>query len=230
MKKIKFYKEAAYIVSLAVLALAVSLIASTGFGLSMVVAPAYLVSVKFPVLTFGQSEYVVQALLFIVMCLILKKIKIAFFMSFLSGVIYGFILDAWRILPHLNPDITAPGSLPLHIRIIFFACGLLLTAFSIALAFRSYLYPQVYDFFVMAVAGKLKMNEGKFKLIFDLSFLVLSVALTFIFFGKLTGIGIGTFIAAFLNGFLISAFGKLFDKVFVFTAAFKKLSERFELE
>ncbi len=229
MKKIVFYKEAAYIISLALLAFAVALIASTSFGLSMIVAPAYLLSVKLPFLTFGQSEYVIQALLFIIMCLLLKRVKLIFFTSFLSGVIYGFILDLWRHIPLLDPEITPPGSLPLHLRIICFACGILLTAFSIALAFKSYLYPQVYDFFIMAVSKKLKLGEGKFKLLFDLSFLIISVVLTFVFFGKMIGIGVGTFIAAFLNGFLISSFGKLLDRIFVFTAASEKLERIFEI-
>ena len=34
------------------------------------------------------------------------------------------------------------------------ACGMLLTAFSVALFYRTYLYPQVSDFFVKAVSTK----------------------------------------------------------------------------
>ncbi|MBE6562294.1 MAG: hypothetical protein E7660_00995 [Ruminococcaceae bacterium] len=230
MKKIRFCGEAAYFVSLTVLALAVSLIASTNFGLSMVVAPAYLLSMKLEFLTFGQSEYIVQGLLFILLCILMKKVKLAFFFSFISGLIYGVILDAWRLLPHLNPDVTVPGTLPLPLKITYFVLGMLLTGFSIALCFKSYLYPQVYDFFVMGISEKYKIPEGKLKLIFDLSCLTVSVAMSFILFGKITGIGFGTFIMAFLNGVIIGAFGKFFDKHFDFSPALKKFSKHFEID
>ena len=230
MKKIRFCGEAAYFVSLAVLALAVSLTASTNFGISMIVSPAYLLSLKLDFLTFGQSEYIVQGILFILFCFIMKKVKLSFFFSFASGLIYGVILDAWRLLPHLNPDVTAPGALPLPLKITYFALGILLTGFSIALCFKSYLYPQVYDFCVMGISKKFKIPEGKFKLFFDLSFLVLSVAMSFILFGKLHGIGIGTFIMAFMNGIVIGWFSKFFDKFFDFTPALKALSKHFEFD
>ncbi len=229
MKKIRFCGEAAYLVSLTVLALAVSLIASTNFGLSMVVAPAYLLSMKLGFLTFGQSEYIVQGLLFILLCILMKKVKLAFFFSFISGLIYGVILDAWRLLPHLNPDVTVPGALPLPLKITYFVLGMLLTGFSIALCFKSYLYPQVYDFFVKGISEKYNIPEGKFKLIFDISCLAVSVAMSFILFGKITGIGFGTFIMAFLNGFIIGAFGNFFDKYFDFSPVLKKFSRHFEI-
>ena len=115
------------------------------------------------------------------------------------------------------------------LRITYFVVGVLLTGFSIALCFRSYIYPQVYDFFVKGISEKYKLPEGRFKLFFDLTCLAVSVIMSLLLFGKITGIGIGTFIMAFINGFIIGAFGKLLDKIFDFTPAFKKLSSYFDI-
>lgn len=229
MKKIKIYEEAAYFISLIILSLAVSMIAVSDFGMSMIVSPAYLLSLKLGSVTFGQCEYIVQALMFIILCAAVRKIKPVFFFSFLTGVIYGAILDLWRLIPVLNPDVTPPGSPHFALKAAFFAFGVLMTSFSIALAFRSYLYPQVYDFFVKAVPEALKLSRDKFKIAFDFVFLAISVAMSFIFFGRLTGVGVGTVITALVNGVLIGLFGKFLDKYFIFTPAFKKLSGYFEI-
>ena len=93
MKKITFYSELVYVSSLVILSFAVSMISATDFGLSMIVSPAYILSLKFPVLTFGQAEYVVQGILFVLFCILLKKIRAVYFVSFGTGFVYGLMLD-----------------------------------------------------------------------------------------------------------------------------------------
>lgn len=66
-KKLRIPAEVAYAAAVLILSFAVAMIASANFGVSMVVAPAYILSLRFDALTFGQSEYIVQALLFLVL-------------------------------------------------------------------------------------------------------------------------------------------------------------------
>lgn len=49
-------------------------------------------------------------------------------------------------IPFLNPAATPPGSMNLPLRIAMFVIGMILTSFSVALFFKTYLFPQVYDF------------------------------------------------------------------------------------
>lgn len=93
MKPRAFPSEICYLVSIVLLSFAVAMVAAAGFGVSMVVAPAYVLSLKVPFLTFGQSEYVVQALLFAVFCLLMRRVKLVYFSSFLTCLIYGAVLD-----------------------------------------------------------------------------------------------------------------------------------------
>jgi uncharacterized membrane protein YczE len=197
----------------------------------MIVAPAYIVSLKVSFLSFGQAEYVVQGILFIVFCILMKKFKGVYLFSFLTAIFYGAVLDLWRlIVPHFNPNITPSGSLPLYIRIIYFAIGMVLTSLSVALFFKTYFYPQVYDFFVKGVSAKYSLNRTKFKMCFDATFLLISIALTFILFKRLNGVGIGTIILTCCNGMLIGFFDKTLDKFFEFKPRFSNLAQKFAIE
>lgn len=231
MKKLEVHSEIVYIIAILTLSFSVAMITSTDFGVSMIVALAYILSQKLSFLTFGQSEYIVQGILFIVFCCLMKKVKILYFSSFLTGIIYGAVLDLWRlIIPHFNPKITPPGSFAFPLRIIYFVIGALLTSMSVALFFRTYLYPQVYDFFVKGISNKFSINRTKFKTAFDVSCLIIAATMTLLFFGKFVGVGIGTIIMTCFNGLIIGLFGKLLDKFFVFKPFFKGFSEKFELK
>lgn len=55
-KKIKMSSEIAYFAAAALLSLAVAILSAADFGISMIVAPAYLLSLKTGFLTFGQAN------------------------------------------------------------------------------------------------------------------------------------------------------------------------------
>lgn len=68
-KKRGFSSEAAYVLGILTMALGTAMMASADFGMSMVVAPAYLTYLKLsqtlPFFTFGMAEYLLQALLLV---------------------------------------------------------------------------------------------------------------------------------------------------------------------
>lgn len=213
MRKIKIRDEWIYLLGAVTLSLATAMLSAADFGLSVIVSPAYLVSLKVPFLTFGQAEYVVQGILFIIFCAVMRQVKLLYFGAFLSGVIYGFMLDTWRILvPHFNPDIYAPGTLPITVRIIYFIIGFFINALGAVLYFKNRFYPQVYEFFVKGISEKYHIDLSKFKLRFDLMFLALTLFLSFAMFHRLVGVGVGTVIMACCNGPLIGICSKWFDR------------------
>ena len=229
MKKIKISSEITYLLAIVLLALAVAILSAANFGISMIVAPAYLLSLKTGILSFGQAEYVIQAGVFILLCIVLRKFKFIYLFSFFTCVIYGAVLDLWRKIPFFNPTITPPGSMSLWLRIAMFVIGVILTSFSVALFFKTYLYPQVYDFFVKAVSLRYGIKLSLLKTAIDLTCLTASVIMTFAFFGRINGIGWGTLVMALINGTIIGFFSDLLDKAFDFQPSFKKFSELFNL-
>ena len=231
MKKVKISSELLYIMAILVMSFSVAMITTTDFGLSMIVSPAYIISEKIPFLTFGQGEYIVQGILFLILCVLMKKVKLVYFSAFITGVLYGACLDIWMIIiPHFNPDKYVPGTLPFPIKIVYFVFGMCLTSLGVAMFFKTYIYPQVYDFFVKAVSVKYNLDRTKFKICFDFTFLIISFALTFILFGRLVGVGIGTIIMTCFNGLLIGIFGKILNKYVEVVPMFKIIAQKFEID
>lgn len=228
MRKIKIYNELIYIIAMLTLTLAVAMAAAADFGVSMIVAPAYIISLKFTFFTFGQWDYIIQGVIFIVFCCIIKRVRLIYLVSFVTCVIYGTVLDMWRIvIPVLNPDVIAAGSMQLSVRIALFIASMLLTAFAVALFFRTYIYPQVCDFFVVGVAKSKGINQTRLKRCYDGVCLLVSCLLTLLFFRGFVGIGVGTIIVTLFNGLLIGGFGKLIDRFFAFPPIFPKVAEKF---
>lgn len=229
MKKIKIYSELVYVIAQFGLTLAVAIMAAADFGVSMIVAPAYILSQKFTIFTFGQWDYIIQGVLFVAFCLAMKKFKITYFVSFITCVIYGTILDMWRaLIPLLNPAITPPGSMDLWIRVVMFIVGELLTAFTVMLFFKTYIYPQVCDLFVKGIVAKYGFDQTKCKRIYDLCCLLLSLALTLILFKGFVGIKWGTVIITLINGVLIGFFAKAYDKHFETVPLFPRFAGKFK--
>lgn len=229
MKKIRISNEFIYVLAVLVLSFATAMLAAADLGMSMVVAPAYIVSLKVRMLTFGQAEYIIQGTLFVMFCVLMKKVRALYFFAFVSGLIYGAALDFWRaVIPHFNPGLFAPGSLPLSLRIVYFVVGFLLNSLGVALYFKTYFYPQVYEFFVKGISRKFEIALSKFKIGFDMTCLVIAAVLSLTLYHGFVGIGVGTVALAFGNGPLIGFYGKWMDGHLDTWERWKKFSKKFE--
>ena len=226
MKRLSLPSELVYLLALTILALSVAMTATADFGVSMIVAPAYIVSLKWPVFTFGQAEYIVQGLLFLVFCAAMKRFRPLYLFSFATGLLYGAILDAWRLIPVFSPAAVGTVSMPLRIALLLI--GMVMTSFSIALLFRVYIYPQVYDFFVKGISSRYHLNRNRFKQGFDAACLLISIAMSFSLFGRLNGIGIGTLLMTVCNGFLIGLFDRLIGRSMDIKPLFTNVAARFD--
>lgn len=228
MKKLKISSELSYIVAIIILAFSVCLATAADFGVSMIVAPAYILSIKFTFLTFGQWEYVCQGILFIIFCFIMKRFHWTYLFAFITCLIYGAILDLWRLIPIFNPNLTPPGSLDLWVRILFFVLSLAITPLSIALFNRAYIYPQVVDMVPQGISTKYKIKYSICKYSFDAFYLTLAIVLSLVFFGSIVGLSFGTAIMFVINGFTISWMMKVLDKTVEFVPTFKRFAKHFE--
>lgn len=219
IKKLKLPQEIAYLLGLVTMTLGVALMQKANFGLSMIVAPAYMLSEFFGI-SFGTAEYCLQFVLVTVMCLILRRFRIVFYLSFATAVIYGLVLDGFvRLLQAGTPAQDLP------IRVLLMLAGMAVTAVGVALFFCTYLPACAYDMFVKMVSEHFGVKTGRFKICYDLASLCVALILTFAFFGKLMGIGVGTLICACLNGLLINAFSALFARRVDFTVLLPRVEK-----
>ena len=222
-----FFSEVAYIVGIVILALGTAFMERADFGLSMVVAPAYLLHLKIsqyiPVFSFGMAEYSLQAVLLIILSLSLRKFKPMYMFSFVTAVIYGLTLDIAMLLVGILPLIGLIG------RIIFYIIGILFCSVGVSLLFHTYIPPEAYELFVKEISAKSRVDINIIKTVYDCSCCLIGIVLSFAFFGlwHFEGVKFGTVICALINGFLIGKCSKMIESIFDFKDAFN-LRKRFE--
>ena len=216
MKKKTFYMELAYLAGIFALAIGSALTAKADFGMSMVVAPAYILHLKmsqyFPWFSFGVAEYAFQGVLILGLALVMKRLKWSYLFSFATALIYGTLLDGAMALVALVPD----GGMVM--RLVWYFLGMTGSSFGVALLFHTYMAPEAYELVVKELSAKTGKDISKIKTLYDCSSVVLSIGLSFLFFGfgNFQGIGWGTVVGALVNGFLIGRFSKLLEHFFAF--------------
>lgn len=212
--KKNFYCELAYVFGILILAFGNALMERADFGMSMVVAPAYIIHLKvkefLPFFSFGMSGYVFQAALLVILSIVVRKVRKSFFLSFVTAFIYGFVLDFEMSIIALLPF---DG---LVWRIVFFAIGLVLCSSGVALLFHTYLPPEAYDLFVKEISQRFNISISKSKTAYDVASLALGIALSLSFFGTFVGVKWGTLICTLANGFLIGRISYILERRFNF--------------
>ena len=180
MKK-KFSTELAYVLGIVLVAWGVVLMEKADFGVSMVVAPAYLLyrwlSPAWHFFTFGMAEYCLQAVLLLAMSLLLRRFRISYLFSFVTAVVYGVVLDALMFLGTMLPS----GGIAL--RGIYYAAGMLFCAAGVSAMFHTYISPEVYELFVKEVSAHFGVDINRFKTGYDCASCLLGVAMSFLAFG-----------------------------------------------
>ncbi len=222
MKKINRMNEAYWLLGNIFCAFGVALCTKSGLGLSMIAAPPFILNqflVRFSAFfTQGACEYVFQALLLVVMCIIIRKFRFKYLLSFATAFVFGNMVDMSLLL------LGGQGVYDsLAVRIAAFAISEVIISLSIACYFRTSLPLCVYELFVVAVAGKFNKPSHKIKMLFDYSMLALSVTLSLSLFKDFVGVGIGTVILTLVNSHLIKLWGRLLDKLFGSEPLFPKL-------
>lgn len=218
--KRKFYTEAAYMAGLIVLAVGTALMEKADCGMSMVVAPAYLLHLRIskvlPFFSFGMAEYTLQAALLVIMMLALRRFRLCYLYSFGTAVLYGFLLDGALAL---FASLPASG---MAARALWYVLGLLLCSAGVSLLFHTYISPEAYELFVKEISAKWGLNIHRVKTAYDCVSCAIGVLLSFAFFGfgVFEGVKLGTILCALVNGYTISRFTHAFDARFEFTDRF----------
>ena len=188
------------------------------FGLSMVVAPAYVLHRYISTLpgmgwfSFGVAEYTLQLFLVIVLMIVVRKFRISYFFSFVTAVIYGYLLD---LVMWLIPTVVSEN---IALRVVFFVLGEFFCTFGVSLVLHTYIPPEAYELFVSEVSKHFHLPTGRVKWVYDIMSCLAAIAMSFIFFGFGVFVGVkwGTVLCAVINGLIISAMIKWEDKIFDF--------------
>ena len=233
MKRIEKSSELLWLLGNIFVALGVTLCSMANLGVSMIAAPAFIVSEvlsdTIPLLSVGISEYIIQGLMLILLCILVRRFDWRYLLSFAAAVIYGYILDffLWSF------EWISGGSIIQ--RWLVFIIGDFCTAFGVACFFRTYMPLQVYELFVAEVAHFFKISITKIKWIFDMSLFLVSIVLALTLFGDIKefdlsrigyqsfhNIGLGTLVTTIINSPIISFMSRIINKIFDGAPRFKK--------
>lgn len=223
MKKKVFYTEISYVLGLVIMAFAAAFTEKADFGMSMVVAPAYILHLKlsqiWPWFSFGVAEYIFQGLLIVITVIVMRSFKRHYLFSFVTAVLYGTLLDfAMSVISSL-PDSS------FAMRTVWYVLGTVLCSLAVSLFFHTYISPEAYELIVKEISSRFSVDINKTKTAYDCISTLLGIAMSFAFFGfgVFEGVKLGTVVCALINGFLIGRFTKLLEKHFSF-------ENRFQLE
>ncbi len=234
MGKIKKANELLWLFGIVFVALGVSICSKADLGVSMIAAPAFVVQAAvaklMPFLTVGVTEYIIQGLMLVVLCIVVKRFNWRYLLGFGVAVLYGYTLDLFLLL---MGDITFNA---VWLRYLMLIVGDICTAFGVACFFCTYLPLQVYELFVAELARCFRFDINKTKRGFDLSLLAISVLLAFTLFGDVKSfkwdtiwyssyhnIGIGTLITTAINSPIIKYMGKIIEKLFDDTPRYQRV-------
>lgn len=236
MKKIKKANELLWLIGIVFVALGVAVCSKADLGVSMIAAPAFVLSEAlvrvWSALNVGVTEYIIQGLMLVILCIVVKGVNWRYLLAFAVAVVYGYTLNLFLwLLSGVQFETVA-------LRWVMLIAGDLITAFGVACFFRTYMPLQVYELFVAEIAGRFRLSISKTKWTFDMVLLGISLVLAFTLFGDVLtfdwpaightsfhSIGLGTLVTTAINSPLISLMGKLVDRFFEPTARFAKLEQ-----
>lgn len=240
MKKVKKASELLWLFGIIFVALGVSICSKADLGVSMIAAPAFVIYEAVASLWSGFSvgvvEYLVQGILLIVMCFVVRKFDWRYLLGFGVAVLYGYALNFFLwVLSGLQVNSVAG-------RWLLLLVGDTCTAFGVACFFHTYMPLQVFELFVTETTNRYGLHIHKVKWTFDMSLLVISVTLALTLFGDVKtfdwstigytsfhSIGLGTLVTTAINSPIISFMDKVVSRVFEEKPLFPKLEEKLKL-
>ena len=234
MKKLKRSSELLWLFGIVFVALGVAICSKADLGVSMIAAPSFIVyeavAPFFEWLSVGITEYIIQGILLIILCIIVRRFDWRYLLAFAVAVLYGYTLDFFLwLMGSISFD-------AIWLRWVMLLVGDVITAFGVACFFRTYMPLQVFELFVSELSSRFSLKIDKVKGVFDFSLLVISVTFALTLFGDVLSfdwstigyssfhsIGLGTFVTTAINSTIISLFGKVLDRIFEPTPLFSKL-------
>jgi len=225
MKKIKKSAELLWLMGILSVALGVSICSKADLGVSMIAAPAFVISealTKFSTFfSVGVTEYIIQGLMLVLLCVIVRRFNWRYLLAFAVAVLYGYTLNMFIwLLGGIEFD-------SIWLRWVMLIAGDIITAFGVACFFRTYMPLQVYELFVSEISDRFSISINKVKSVFDITLLITAIALSIILFGDIAAfdwssiahssfhsIGLGTLVTTAINAPLINLMGKLADLFF----------------
>ncbi len=193
-----------FVLGVVINSFAIVLITKGNMGTSQISSIPYVLSLNYP-LSFGMATFVFN-LLFIALqiALLRSAFRIVQLLQIVVNLVFSLMIDvSMSLLDFLNPT-------ALWERLLCVAAGCVVLAFGIVVEVSPNVLMVPGEGAVHALSTVTKAKLGTTKIIFDMTLIVIAVALSFLFFGGLRGVGLGTVVSALCVGSIINCINHWF--------------------
>jgi uncharacterized membrane protein YczE len=176
--------------------LGISLIIKSNLGTAPIASVAYVLSLIFPI-TFGQFTFLITLLFLLIEIIILgKDFPKEQYLQVLVAIFLGYFVDlGMNLFTFVNPD-----SYLGRLSVLLLGCIVLAWGIYVQVTAGAIVNPG--EGVVKIIAAKVGREFGVVKIIFDFTLVSIAVIISFCAFGTLKGLREGTFISAFMVGYI----------------------------
>ena len=188
-----------FILGVAINSFGVAFITKSALGTSQISSVPYVLSLRFPSVSFGMTTFFVNLLFILIQAVLLKKnFQPVQFLQVAVNVLFSVLIDvSMTLLSFFQPE-----AFGLRIVSLLAGCVILAVGISIEVAPDVLVVPG--EGAVRAISQTTGLKFGSVKVYFDVSLIVIASALSFLFFGRLNGVGLGTVLSALTMGKIVN--------------------------
>lgn len=203
----KVFKILIYFTGLNILSLGTVFFTVCHLGASPLVSLPLAISTILPI-TLGQSTTSLFAFFVLVQLTLKKKLEWKIISQFIVAFLFGNIVDFYNTSIGLKHLVLTS----IDFKILMLLLANILTAIGVVIMIRANFVLNPPDGLVNTLSKKTHNSFGKTKVLFDLTMILSTLALSILFIGNVSIIGIGTLVAVILVGNLVSLCNKVVKK------------------
>ena len=194
-----------FIISLFFIGFGIAFTKHGELGVSPISSVANVFSLKFTFLSFGTWLTASNCAMLLGQIVLLRRnFKLVQLLQIPLSFLFGYFTDFGLWLISGIPNDRYP------VQLLLVAAGIVILGFGIALGVIADVIMNSGEAIVKAIADVTQKDFGSVKIVFDTSWVLLSIVLSLFFFdGKLVGTREGTIISAVLVGFVVKFFRKI---------------------
>lgn len=206
MKKEKIYRILIYLIGIFILALGLTLNTKTNMGVSPIISVAFCISTftDFNVGDLTLVWYILFVLIEIICHIGTKRYK-AIATDILQIPLSVVFTRFMNLFSSVIPDMEV-----LSVRIIYLLLAVIFTGTGIGLTLSMRLIPNPGDGIVQAVSDCSGKSVGTVKNMIDAGCVIITIIISLVLSGRITGIGFGTIFAVVFVGRVVSLFNHFF--------------------
>lgn len=187
------------LIGLAVESFGIALITTSDLGTSPISSIAWVFALRFPQISFGVTTFVMNVAFVIMEILLLRRdFQPLQFLQLAVTFWFSATLDAsMALLVWFSPNTW-------WLQTIGLLLGCIILALGICMEVAPGLIMVPGEGAVRALQIVTKARFGTLKVCFDVSLIIIAAVLSFVFFGRLNGLGVGTVVAAAITGQIVN--------------------------